>query len=60
MLRSEKEKLMKIRLLEMGKKQKDVAKALKITQQDVSMVITGRSLCKRYIAAVHDYLGLEM
>lgn len=57
---SREEQRLRVRLIEKGLKQRDVADALGIAKQDVSMVVCGRSTCPRYVEAVYAYLGLDI
>ena len=57
---SEEERRLKIRILEMGIRQCDIAKAIGIADSDVTKVIRGRSQSPGYIAKVYAYLGLEI
>lgn len=57
---SEEEKRIRRRILDMGIRQRDIADELGISKQDVSMAISGKSTCPKYVSAVYDYLGLDM
>ena len=56
----EDERRLRQRMIELGIRQTDVAKALGICLADVSNVIRERSRSPRYVAEVYKYLGLEM
>ena len=58
MNREERRRQLKILLLEKGIRQIDIANALKITRQEVCMVIAGSSKSKRCIEKVYGYLGI--
>lgn len=55
----EEERRLRQRMIEMGIRQTDIAKATGIIIQDVSHVIRGSSRSPRYVAEVYRYLGLE-
>ena len=57
---SEEERRLKHKMLEMGVRQTDVAKALGIDLSDVCHVVRGSSRSPRYVAEVYKYLGLKM
>ena len=56
---SEEERRLRMRLIEMGKLQSDIANETGIHLNDISNVIRGRSRSPRYVAEVYRYLGLE-
>lgn len=56
---TDEERRLRVRMLEMGLRQKDLADALGLPRQNVLAVIRGYSLCPLYVAEVYKYLGLE-
>ena len=55
---TDEERRIRVRLVEMGVRQRDMAAAIGIRFQDVSAVIRGTSKSPRYVAEVYKYLGL--
>ena len=54
------ESRIKIRILELGIRQKDIALALGIAASDVSKVVKCKSNCPKYKSSVYEFLGLSM
>ena len=57
---TDEERRLRVRMMEMGVRQKDIGKALGIDLSDVNKVVRGRSRSPRYVAEVYKYLGLEV
>jgi len=57
---SDEERRIRIRMVEMGIRHKDIARNLGIHIRDVSAVVRGVSRSPRYVAEVYKFLGLEM
>lgn len=55
----EEERRLRMRMIEMGIRQRDIASATGIHINDVSSVVRGKSRSPRYIAEVYRFLELE-
>ena len=57
---SDEEKRIKLRLIDMGLRQTDVARIIGIARADVCAVVRGVSRSPRYAEEVYKFLGLQM
>jgi transcriptional regulator with XRE-family HTH domain len=56
---TDEERRLRMRMIDMGIRQRNIADELGIHINDVSNVIRGRSRSPRYVAEVYKFLGLE-